>query len=266
MKPTRGPRVRTDVSSIGVSSENYARRIALSGRKPLSTKLITLVSAFAALDIVLATIPLIPYGPSAGALVKPSEGIFLGPWGGMFAAFIGGIVSSVIWPSTAVLGLATWIPGVIGAFGAGMLLKGKWKPVALLLLVILLGFFVHPFGPPVFVYANWDKAIALALVYPAFRLVNRGLRERGSVKALMPVLGLVSFIATEIDGATGNLVFLLEAWPVFGLTGEMLPALFIPYTFLDPAVRVLVGIVCALVLTPVLVAAEKANLLKWPLT
>jgi len=50
------------------------------------------------------------------------------------------------------------------------------------------------------------------------------------------------------------------------LTGEMLPALFIPYTFLDPAVRVLVGIVCALVLTPILVAAEKANLLKWPLT
>jgi hypothetical protein len=46
----------------------------------------------------------------------------------------------------------------------------------------------------------------------------------------------------------------------------MLPPLFIPYTFLDPAVRTLVGVVCAFVLTPVLVAAEKANLLKWPLT
>jgi hypothetical protein len=43
------------------------------------TRLVTLVSALAALDIVLAAIPLIPYGPSAGALVKPSEGIFLGP-------------------------------------------------------------------------------------------------------------------------------------------------------------------------------------------
>jgi len=242
------------------------RILQLSDKKPLSTKLITLVSAFAALDIVLATIPLIPYGPSAGALVKPSEGIFLGPWGGMFAAFIGGIVSSVVWPSTAVLGLATWIPGVVGAFGAGMLLKRKWKPVAVVLLLILLGFFAHPFGPPVFLYANWDKAIALALVYPVFALVNRGMRERGSVKALMPVIGLVSLIATEIDGATGNLIFLIEAQPVFGLTGEMLPALFIPYTFLDPAVRVLVGVVCSLVLTPVLVAAEKANLLKWPLT
>jgi hypothetical protein len=225
-----------------------------------------LVSSFAALDIVLAAIPLIPYGPSAGALVKPSEGIFLGPWGGMFAAFIGGIVSNVVWPSTAVLGLATWIPGVVGAFGAGMLLKGRWKPVLVLLLAVLLVFFAHPFGPPVFLYANWDKAVALGLAYPAFRLVNRGMRERGSVRALAPGIGLVSFIATEMDAATGNLIFLLEAGPIFGLTGEMLPSLFIPYTFLDPAVRVLVGVMCALVLTPVLVAAEKANLLKWPLT
>jgi len=231
-----------------------------------TTRLIALVSAFAALDIVLASIPLIPYGPSAGALLKPSEGIFLGPWGGIFAAFIGGIASNVIWPSTAVLGLATWIPGVVGAFGSGMLLKGKWKPVAALLLVILLGFFIHPFGPAVFAYANWDKVIALGLVFPALRLVNRGLRNRENVKSLMPVIFLISFIATEMDGATGNLVFLLEAGPVFGLTAEMLPPLFIPYTFLDPAVRILVGIVCALVLTPALIAAEKANLLKWPLT
>jgi hypothetical protein len=238
----------------------------LSGRKRPTTKLIALVSVFAALDIVLAAIPLIPYGPSAGVLLKPSEGIFLGPWGGMFAAFIGGIVSNVIWPSTAVLGLATWIPGVIGAFGAGMLLKGRWKPVTTLLLAILLGFFVHPFGPPVFLYANWDKAIALGLVYPTFRFVNGGMQKRGSMRALMPVIFLVSFIATEMDGAAGNLVFLLEAGPIFGLTAEMLPALFIPYAFLDAAVRVLVGVVCSLALTPVLVAAEKANLLKWPLT
>lgn len=237
----------------------------MSYRKPI-TKLVTLVSAFAALDIVLAVIPLIPYGPSAGALVKPSEGIFLGPWGGMLSAFVGGIVSNVIWPSTAVLGLATWIPGVVGAFGAGMLLKGKWKLVAVILAVILVAFFVHPFGPSVFLYANWDKTIALGLVYPVSRLVNRGMSKRGNVKALMPVVGLVSLIATEMDGATGNLVFLIEAEPIFGLNSEMLPALFIPYTLLDPAVRVLVGIVCALVLAPVLVGVEKANLLKWPLT
>lgn len=234
--------------------------------KPQITKLVTLVSVFAALDIVLAAIPLIPYGPSAGALVKPSEGIFLGPWGGIFAAFIGGVVSSLVWPSTAVLGLATWIPGVAGAFSAGMLAKGRWKAVAVLMLGTLVVFFSHPFGPPVFLYANWDKAIALVLVYPVSRVVNRSMQEHGSVKRLMPMVGLVSFIASEIDGAVGNLVFLVEAQPIFGLTGNMLPALFIPYSLLDPAVRVLVGIICALVLTPVLVGVEKANLLKWPLT
>lgn len=232
---------------------------------PLS-KLVALVCSLAALDIVLAVIPLIPYGPSAAVLLKPSEGILLGSLGGPLAAFIAGIVSSVIWPSTAVLGLATWIPGVIGAFGAGMLMKRRWKPVAATMFLILLGFFACPAGPAVYFYANWDKTIALILVYPVFRFSNRRLSERVSVRALMPAIGLIALIGTEMDGATGNLIFLVEAGPVFGLTPAMLPAMFIPYTFLDAGVRVLVGIVCAIVLTPVLVAVEKANLLKWPLT
>jgi hypothetical protein len=184
----------------------------------------------------------------------------------MFAALVGGIVSNVIWPATAVLGLATWIPGVIGAFGAGMLLKGRWKAVIILFAAILAAFFLHPFGPGVFLYADWDKVVAMFLIIPVSVLVKRQITNRGSVKALAPVIGLVSLVATEMDGATGNLIFLLEAEPIFGLKKEMLPALFIPYTFLDPATRVLIAVVCALVLTPVLVAAEKAKLLKWPLT
>jgi hypothetical protein len=154
----------------------------------------------------------------------------------------------------------------MGAFGAGMLMKRRWKPVAATMLVILLGFLAHPLGQPVFLYANWDKTIALFLVYPVSRFANHRLSERGSAKTLMPAIGLIALIATEMDGATGNLVFLLEAGPIFGLTASMLPALFIPYTFLDAGVRVLVGIVCAVVLTPVLIAVEKANLLHWPLT
>ena len=240
--------------------------MALQEKKVPLSKLITLVCSLAALDIVLAAIPLIPYGPSAAVLLKPSEGILLGSLGGPLAAFIAGIVSSVIWPSTAALGLATWIPGVIGAFGAGMMMKRRWKPVAAALTLVLLGFVAHPAGPSVYLYANWDKTIALLLVYPVYRFANRRLSERGSVKALMPAVGLIALIGTEMDGATGNLIFLFEAGPMFGLTPAMLPAMFIPYTFLDAGVRVLVGIVCAIVLTPVLVAVEKANLLKWPLT
>jgi len=238
----------------------------LSDKKPPLTKLITLVCSLAALDIALTAIPLVPYGPSAAVLLKPSEGILLGPLGGMFAALIGGLVSSVIWPSTAVLCLATWIPGVVGAFGARVLLKRRWKPVAVVMLAILLAFLVYPFGSSVFLYANWDKAIGLCLVYPVSRFVNRRLNGRDSVKALAPAIGLIAFIATKMDGATGILIFLLEAGPIFGITPQMLPSMFIPYTFVDAGVRVLVGLVCAIVLTSVLVSVEKANLLRWPLT
>ena len=39
----------------------------------LPTRAITLASASAALDIILTTIPLIPYGPSAGVIVKHEQ-------------------------------------------------------------------------------------------------------------------------------------------------------------------------------------------------
>ena len=59
-----------------------------------------------------------------------------------------------------------------------------------------------------------------------------------------------------MNGDTGNLVS-VAVGPIFGLTAQMLPAMLIPYTFIDAGVRVLVGIVCAVVLTPVLIAVEK---------
>jgi len=109
---------------------------------------------------------------------------------------------------------------------------------------------------------NWGKTIALFLVYPVSRFANHRLNERGSAKALMPAIALIALIAAEMDGATGKLVFLFEAGPIYGLTAPMLPPLFIPYTFLDTGVRVLIGLVYAVVLTQVLIAVEKANLLQ----
>lgn len=228
--------------------------------------IITLVSVFAALDIVLSAIPLIPYGPSAAVFLKPSEGIFLGPWGGMLAAFVGGLVSSLIWPSTAVLGLATWIPGALGALVAGLIMKGRWRLAISAMAAAIVAFILHPYGLSVFMYADWDKVIALFLIYPASRLVKRNMGLNMTVKSLMPIIGLVAFTATEMDGATGNVIFLIMAGPVFGLTREMLPPLFLPYTFVDCGVRIFTAIVCALVLTPILVAARKVHLLQWLLT
>jgi hypothetical protein len=198
--------------------------------------------------------------------MKPSEGIFLGPWGGLLAAIVGGLVSSLIWPSTAVLGLATWIPGALGALLAGLIIRGRWTWAIYAMAAMIFAFILHPYGLSVFMYADWDKVIALLLIFPASRLVKTKINVNMTVKSLMPVIGLVAFTATEMDGATGNLIFLLMAGPVFGLTREMLPPLFIPYMFLDCGVRILTAILCALVLTPILVAARKMNLLQWPLT
>lgn len=222
----------------------------------------------AALDIILSLIPIYPYGPSIAAIMKPFEGIMLGPFGGAFAAFLGGVIATSIWYASAPLLWATWIPGLVGALGAGMLFTRRWYVSFGLLGLIILGFLLHPWGSMVFIYANWDKIIALASIIPASRIVARTLKDRMNLRWLSWSIGLVSFISTEMDAATGNLIFLFLAQAgLYGpLTPEGLIPLFLPYVLIDPAVRFGVGIAGALILVPVLFTSEKANLLKWPLT
>jgi hypothetical protein len=232
------------------------------------SRLIVLVSLLAALDIILSLVPIYPVGPSIAAIMKPFEGIMLGPLGGALAAFLGGVIATFIWPGSAALLYATWIPGLVGALGAGMLFTRRWYLSFALLMAVIVGFLLHPWGSSVFIYANWDKIIALVLIMPASRMVERTLRDRTNLKSLPWSVGMVAFISTEMDAATGNLIFLFLAQAgLYGpMTSEGLLPLFLPYVLVDPAVRLGVGIAAALILAPVLYTCEKANILKWPLT
>jgi len=98
--------------------------------------------------------------------------------------------------------------------------------------------------------------------------MERTLRDRTDLKLLSWSVGLASFISTEMDAATGNLIFLFLAQVGFygPLTPDGLLPLFLPYVLVDPAVRLGVGVAAALILVPVLFTFERANLLKWPLT
>lgn len=244
------------------------RRPEDSTLKAGRSRLIVLMSLLAALDIILSPIPIYPYGPSFAAMMKPFDGIVLGPIGGASAAFLGGVIATFIWPGSASLLYATWIPGLVGALGAGMLITRRWYVSFGLLGLIILGFLLHPWGRLVFVLASWDKIVALACIIPASRIVERTLRDRTNLRWLSWSMGTVSFISTELDAATGNLIFLILAqMGLYGpMTPESLPPLFLPYVLIDPAVRLMAGIAAALILVPVLYYSEKANLLRWPLT
>lgn len=232
------------------------------------SRLIAFVSLLAALDIILSIVPIYQYGPSVAAIMKPFDGIMLGPMGGAMAALLGGVIATFIWPGSAALLYATWIPGLVGAIGAGMLFTRRWYVSLILFGLVILGFMLHPWGGSVFIYACWDKVIALATILPASRIAGRALKDRMNLRWLSWGVGLVSFISTEMDAATGNLIFLFLAQA--GLYGPMAPQgllpLFLPYVLIDPAVRLGVGIAAALILVPILHISEKSYLLKWPLT
>jgi len=223
------------------------------------SRLIVFVSLLAALDIILSTVPIYQYGPSIAAIMKPFDGVMLGPLGGAMAALLGGVIATFIWPGSAALLYVTWIPGLVGAIGAGMLFTRRWYVSFALFGLVILGFLLHPWGSSVFIYACWDKVIALASIMPASRIVGRTLKDHTNLSWLSWSVGLVSFISTEMDAATGNLIFLFLAQVgLYGpMTPEVLPSLFLPYVLVDPA---------ALILAPVLYISEKANILKWPLT
>ena len=67
----------------------------------------------------------------------------------------------------------TWVPGLVGAFGAGLLVKRQWKAVAVILVILIVAFYLDPIGKTLALWALYDKVIALILVYPASHIVEK---------------------------------------------------------------------------------------------
>lgn len=229
------------------------------------SKLVTLVAVFAAIDVILGALP--GWWISWAAVIKPLHGIFLGPIGGIFAAFIGGIIGNFIWPQTAILAVFTWIPGLVGALGAGLMVKRLWKYAALILGALILAFYFHPIGRMLALWALYDKIIALGLVYPAAILLNKMLKSGLTWKYLTPTLILLSFVGTQIDNTVGNCLFIfLKLYEVFGITVDALLPIYITGAFVMTAQRVVIAIIAGIVGSPLLKFIQKSGVIPWPLT
>jgi len=235
-----------------------------------ATIVIAIISIFAALDVALGAIP--GWWISWAAIIKPLDGIILGPIAGPYAATLGGLIGNFIWPQTAVLSVFTWVPGILGAFAAGAMIKsGKyplWILVAIIYIVLIGAFYFHPVGNTVALWALYDKVIALALIFPTTKIIKKlKTNESLNVKWLTPALALIAFIGTEIDDITGNVLFMfLELYNLFGIPPEALPPLYISGALIMPAQRVLVAILATLVAVPLFKVFEKSEVANWPLT
>jgi len=232
--------------------------------------IISIIAIFAALDVALAAIP--GWWINWAAIIKPLHGIMLGPIAGSLAAIIGGLIGNFFWPQTAVLSIFTWVPGILGAFAAGIMIKSErhnlWILLAMIYIAFIGAFYLHPVGRAVALLALYDKIITLALIFPTAKFVKK-LKSNGSsnVKWLTPTLALISFIGTEADDLVGNVLFVfLELYKFFGIPIEDLPYIYMSGAIIMPGQRVLVAILATLVVVPLFKIFEKDGIIKWPLT
>lgn len=217
------------------------------------------------MDVVLGAIP--GWWISWAAIIKPLHGVVLGPIAGLLAALIGGIVGNFIWPHTAVLAIFTWMPGILGALAAGLMVKRRWKLVMAIFAVLIVAFYLHPVGKLVALWALYDKVIALVLVLPAAKFVDTMLKDKLNLKKVTTAIGFVSFIGTEVDDITGNVLFMfLELYKVWGIPVEALIPLYTAGAFIMPAQRVVIALLAMAVATPLLNALERGKIISWPLT
>ncbi len=105
-------------------------------------------AALIAVASILPTIPLIGTGGtfSVGAILVPLAGILFGPIAGMGVAAAGGLISQLIAPHTAWLGMATFTIGIVNALVTGLVSRRSWLiPIIILGLGWLL-FITHEIG------------------------------------------------------------------------------------------------------------------------
>ena len=229
------------------------------------SKLVALVAVFAAVDVILGALP--AWWISWAAIIKPLHGVFLGPMGGVLAAFIGGIIGNVVWPQTAVLAIFTWIPGLVGALGAGLMVKRSWKLVAVIFAALIIAFYLHQVGRMLAFWALYDKIVALALIFPAAVLIKKMLKSGLEWKYLTPTITLISFVGTQIDNMVGNDLFIfLKLYELFGISVDALLPLYVTGAFIMVAQRVVVAIIAGIVGAPLLKAIQKSGSIPWPLT
>lgn len=219
-----------------------------------------LVAILAALHIILSVVPIFPiitpFGAgqiSASAITVPLFGIILGPILGPIAALIGGVIGGFLNPgaSAIFLGLG-FIPGVVGAFIAGLLAKKRLYPYSAYLACVIyaalvLGFLFFPPNRPFasFLTFLWLHLILLCVM--TVTVLISPIRRR-ILESETPGVWVffIAFSGTMSDQITGSFFFQAISAPI--LFGGYLPAeIWILIAFIYPIERIIIAIATTII-------------------
>jgi hypothetical protein len=206
----------------------------------LSSRSVAFVGVFAALHAALYFVPFILWRNWA-IYLAPIEGVALGPWAGLLAAFIGSVAARLIKPDEF------WMFGIIaepiGVLSAGLLARGRWKQCMVIYSVMLAAYFMHPFGRMLPLWTILDVLIAFILIYPASRLSGKIFDEK-NCSPLIP-LAAISFITASAD-SLARIFLLIPAglYSIFSLTFEGVYGIFVTgaaLSYIEDAITIAVS-------------------------
>ena len=177
----------------------------------LSTSDVALVSLFAALYVVLGTLPLFyifgSYGTfiTAALILAPIAGIVLGPVGGTVSVIVGGIAGMAI-TGNMPMGVFSFLPGALNALCIGLVFRGKWYFSAAIFAAFIIGFIALP-SIDTAKWVIWFDAFALfVLISPASTIARKYVKNKDPQKIVLGV-GILTFIGVLVDHAVGSLIF-----------------------------------------------------------
>ena len=105
-------------------------------------------AAIYAVASILPAIPLVGGGTFGGQeFIVTLAGILFGPIGGAVAAGVGAIVATFVGPATAVLGLFTFLPHMVGALTTGLLMQNTRTSRIIVLVILILSLLAWPLLP-----------------------------------------------------------------------------------------------------------------------
>lgn len=228
----------------------------------LSTKNIALTIVFASFYIVFSSWNLFPLVGGqgkfiqAGVVMAPLIGVILGPWLGVFAITVGGVIGAFIWQGGP-FGPLSFVPHVAAALYAGLLYNNKrwFCGVAYLLLLVVFAF--YPVVGPAWLWPPflWLHVATLVFLFsPLQPKVGEFLRENKDSLKLAFGVGVTLFIATLFGHVVGSLMFEVVYWPSFISEVGAWKADWQILMWLYPIERMLIAVIAALIGTGLLKA------------
>ncbi len=221
--------------------------------------IISLISIFAALHVILGAIPGI--WRSWAILIQPLEGVILGPYGGLMAALIGSILSRFVRPRTVVM-FVFGLGEPLGALVAGLTFKEKYGLVTAFYTVLLAAYFLHPLGRSLPAWCLWDAYIAYLLAVVLFFLKHTGYDLDKRIRLIASAV-----LGNEADVLTRIFFFIpLELYKVLGVSESALPAIWVAGAFETPVELFLTVLVITVGGVPLLAAIDGSRTIEYPVT